>query len=63
MLFRGWPDIAETVQWRDVDSSADWREAFGLRVPVLTRGDDVISELKPDPDRLVRYFGAAGKSV
>ena len=63
MLFRDWPEIADCVQWRDVDSSADWQEAFGLRIPVLTRGNEVICELKPDPDCLVRYFGAAGKSV
>lgn len=63
MLFRGWPDVADKLEWRDVDSSDEWRRSFGLRVPVLTRGDDVICELNPDPVQLARCFGAAGKSV
>ena len=39
----------------DVDSSAHLAEKYGLRVPVLTRGDEVICEFFLDPDRLHAY--------
>lgn len=39
----------------DVDSSVHLAEKYGLRVPVLTRGDEVICEFFLDPDRLHAY--------
>jgi len=63
MLFRSWPDVAEKAHWRDVDTSAEWRRLYGLRVPVLIQGNALICELTPDPDALARYFGTAQKSV
>lgn len=57
MLYRGWPGRAELIEWRDVDSSADWQLRYGLRVPVLTVGGVVVSELLPDPEGIAEYFG------
>ncbi len=51
-LFRDWPEIAEQMQWRDVDSREDWRAAWGTRVPVLARQDEVLCEYFIDPARL-----------
>ena len=57
VLYRGWPEQAEMIEWRDVDSSADWRKRYGARVPVLMRGEHLICELRADPDGLADYFG------
>ena len=39
----------------DVDSSAALVEQYGLRVPILTLGDEVVCEFFLDPDRLHAY--------
>jgi thiol-disulfide isomerase/thioredoxin len=39
----------------DVDTSADLAEKYGLRVPVLTCGGEVICESFLDPERLHAY--------
>lgn len=58
MLFRGWPEVAGHMAWRDVDERPEWREAYGHLVPVLTRGEEVVCALQPDPVRIARCFGA-----
>ena len=57
LLFRGWPELTEAIEWRDVDSSSDWRSRFGARVPVLMRGEQLICELQADAIHLQDYFG------
>ena len=57
MLYRGWPEQTEAIEWRDVDSSPDWRSRYGARVPVLMDGEQLICELQPDSQRLQAYFG------
>ena len=57
VLYRGWPEQAEMIEWRDVDSSADWRDRYGARVPVLMRGQQLICELRADPRGLADCFG------
>lgn len=57
VLYHGWPDEAAAMEWRDVDQQADWKARFGLRIPVLVAGDDVVCELQPDMVRLEQYFG------
>lgn len=57
MLFRGWPEHTDAIEWRDVDASPEWRSLYGQRVPVLIRDDQLICDLKPDPGRIERYFG------
>ncbi|MCB1925610.1 MAG: glutaredoxin family protein [Gammaproteobacteria bacterium] len=57
VLFRGWPEQAERIDWRDVDTDSAWREEYGLRVPVLLADDELVCELRPDLQRLSRYFG------
>jgi hypothetical protein len=39
----------------DVDSLPELAERYGLRVPVLTYGDEVICESFLDPERLHAY--------
>jgi hypothetical protein len=58
-IHRGWPDAAETMEWRDVDEQADWKSRYGLRVPVLLAGNEVVCELQPDRLRLEQYFGTS----
>ncbi len=57
MLFRGWPEQAEAIEWRDVDQRPEWREAYGEQVPVLIQGEETICVLQPDLDRIAQYFG------
>lgn len=63
VLFRGWPDRAAAMEWRDVDSDAGWREAYGLRVPVVMLGRDLVCESRPDLRYLARYFGEPANSL
>ncbi len=58
VLFRGWPHLAERLSWRDVDSNAQWRERYGLKVPVLCLDDEMICEYFADIERLTTRFGA-----
>jgi hypothetical protein len=58
LLHRGWPRVFSQLQWRDVDSRPQWRDLYGLRVPVLSRGRQVLCELKPEPACLREHFGA-----
>ncbi len=57
VLYRGWPEQTEAIEWCDVDTSSDWRSRYGTRVPVLMRGDQLICELQADPERLQDCFG------
>jgi hypothetical protein len=63
ILFRGWPERAGQMEWRDVDLKPEWREAYGDRIPVLLAGDDLVSELRPDLQRIEQYFGATHNPV
>ena len=58
VLYRGWPAVAETVEWRNVDDSPEWQAAYGLVLPVLMLGDSPVCETFPDAAQLTRYFGA-----
>ena len=57
LLYRGWPDHAHAMQWRDVDTRPEWRLAYGESVPVLMLGEDVVCALQPDIARITQYFG------
>lgn len=57
VLFRGWPEQAARLEWRDVDERADWRRRHGETVPVLMLGEAVICQLRPDMARIAQYFG------
>lgn len=63
VLFRHWPDTAGSMEWCDVDADPVWRERFGLRVPVLMQGENMICEFFPDLDRMCRYFGQMANPV
>ena len=41
----------------DVDSTAVLAEKYGVLVPVLVAGDEVLCQHFFDPDRLKTYFG------
>lgn len=57
VLLRGWPDVAATVHWVDIDGAPHLSERYGLRLPVLERGGELICELEPDLVQLTRSFG------
>lgn len=56
-LFREWPTIGAQMLWHDVDTRDDWRVEYGLRVPVLVSGDQVLSEYFIDSERIAAHFG------
>ena len=58
LLFRCWPELAESMQWCDVDQDAEWNKAYGSKVPVLVRNGEPICSLHPDIERMTQYFGA-----
>ena len=58
ILFRGWPQQAELMEWRDVDARPEWCEAYGQRVPVLMLGEEEVCALMPDLGRIAECFGA-----
>ena len=62
-LHRGWPALAERMQWRDVDTREEWRSEYGARVPVLLLGDLVLSEFFLDPRQLEAHFGPPANPV
>ena len=63
ILFRGWPRQAEIMQWRDVDTRPEWREAYGERVPVLISDGEEICALTPDLGRIAECFGDMANPV
>ena len=63
LLFRGWPEQAEAMEWRDVDQCSEWREAYGEQVPVLALGEEIICVLRPDLVRISQYFGEKANPV
>jgi len=44
--------------WLDVDSRPEWRERYGLRVPVLEKNGQVLCELAADRQCLQEHFGS-----
>lgn len=42
-----------TVRLREVDDRPDWREAFGLRIPVLCHGDRELCSTHLDRDAVL----------
>ena len=63
ILFRGWPEYAGAMEWRDVDQRSDWRDEFGEKVPVLTLDGKIICALQPDLSRISQYFGEMANPV
>ncbi|MCW9078949.1 MAG: glutaredoxin family protein [Gammaproteobacteria bacterium] len=63
VLFRGWPDQAGSMEWRDVDQRPEWRDAYGEQVPVLIQGGETICALQPDLGRIAQYFGEMANPV
>lgn len=63
MLFRGWPDQAAAMEWRDVDQQTEWLDAYGQQVPVLVQGGEIICALQPDLGRIAQYFGEMANPV
>jgi hypothetical protein len=57
MLHRGWPDRLNHLEWCDVDQNPQWKDEYGLRVPVLMLDQTLICELTPSPDALISHFG------
>jgi len=58
VLYRGWPQQAAAMEWRDVDERPEWRARHGEAVPVLMIGETVVCQSRPDLTRISQYFGA-----
>lgn len=58
LLYRGWPQLLDGLEWVDVDRSPELVARYGARIPVLTDGDEEICDLVPDARRLEAVFGA-----
>lgn len=58
VLYRGWPQLLDGLEWVDVDRSPQLVERYGDRVPVLTADGHEVCALRPDPQRLQAVFGA-----
>jgi len=63
ILFKGWPAESDLMQWHDIDSKSEWQALYGLRVPVLTLGDEVLCEFFADIAVLEQRFGEAANPV
>lgn len=57
VLLRGWPDVARSLRWVDIDRDAQLAERYGRRVPVLALDGRILCELEPDLPSLTRSFG------
>ena len=57
LLYRGWPQLLDDLQWLDVDRSPALVARYGLRVPVLEVDGKEVCALQPDPERLQVVFG------
>ena len=62
-LFSEWPQVAEHMQWCDIDSRDAWAARFGQRVPVLMKGPEVVSEYFLDPGRMRAHFGPPANPI
>jgi len=62
-LFREWPQVARVMEWLDVDSREEWCARYGDKVPVLTLGDQILSEYFIDPERMAIHFGQSSNPV
>ena len=62
-IHAGWPQLMDGMVWVDVDSNPEIRQKYGLKVPVLTRNDQVICEYQVDQAAMTVYFGAGSISV
>ncbi|MGB5353261.1 MAG: glutaredoxin family protein [Woeseia sp.] len=48
-----------TLEVRDVDSRPDWRDRFGLEVPVVALGDELLCRYTLDRDAVLRALRQA----
>lgn len=52
--------MAITLIKRDITSNRDWRTLYGAHIPVLTCGDRVILEGRPDLNEVVQAMSQLG---
>lgn len=45
------------IRVREVDERPEWREAFGLRIPVLCHGDRELCSTRLDRDAVLALLG------
>lgn len=57
ILLRGWPEVAQTMRWVDIDGSPQLIDSYGPRIPVLEKAGEAVCELEADLGRLSRCFG------
>ena len=49
-------ELRYTLEFRDIDSNKDWRDKYGLKIPVLVSGDTEICHFQLDPVALRAHF-------
>ena len=53
-------EAAITLVKRDITSNDHWRKLYRTRIPVLTYGDSVILEGRPDPAQVAHAMAQLG---
>ena len=63
LLYRGWPQLLDDLQWIDVDRSPQLVARYGQRIPVLEVDGEEVCALQPDAAQLQLVFGAPRNPV
>jgi len=63
LLYRGWPQLLDGLEWVDVDRSEALRDRYGPHIPVLLLDGREVCRLQPDPERLRAVFGEPANPV
>ena len=57
VLYRGWPQLFDQLEWVDVDRSPELAERYGMHIPVLVLDGSELCHFQPDLERLHAVFG------
>lgn len=63
MLYHGWPQLLDDLEWVDVDRSPELAERYGARIPVLVLDGSELCQFQPDRERLREVFGEPANPV
>jgi hypothetical protein len=63
VLYRGWPQLLDELEWIDVDRSSQLAERYGARIPVLVLDGSELCHFQADRERLSAVFGAPANPV
>jgi hypothetical protein len=63
VLYRGWSQLLDDVEWIDVDCDPALIERYGQQIPVLLVDGREISRFRADIERLTAVFGQPANPV